>query len=127
MIFDTVKLLLEHRANVYVNNNEGRNFFSFMNPNKEKGRKYLKIIKTMEYSEMCMAKILQIIKIYSCKFLLKIGCLRETLVNIKLSMTRESYESLAKIHKNTFEYFGIYDQDSMELKITENERLMHSS
>ena len=126
--YDVIKLLLYKRANLYINNKEGENFFSYIFSNviknKKIGLEFLKIIDTIKYSEMCMEKIFKILKIYSQRFLSRPTSLRTTLINIKWDMVDNFYELLKKKYKCVFQYFGIYDQDSMKLKITENIKLM---
>jgi ankyrin repeat protein len=120
---ETIELLLKKGSDYNVRNRMGYSFFSLIKFN-EKNEFLLKLIYQTEHAKMCMKKVLRDIKTYNHKFILNPDSIRISLVNMKWNLNEELYETLTQNNHWILKYLGIYDEESLKLKILDVTKFM---
>ncbi len=78
------------------------------------------IVYQIEAQKINFKRVLKNIKNRYNYLLYHPDSIRTSLTNIKWSLEKNDYNTLANNHKQLFEYFGIYDNESMYTKILYN-------
>lgn len=116
-----IKHFLEANVDIHYTYNR-TNFFDYLSKLEHKDI-YLKIIFQMDFQKRCQKTVNKDIKRYNTKFLYKPNSLRyhigffKCTTIIKNTPNNYNYEFFKKNFKKVFDYFGVYDDESLITKI----------
>ena len=115
---ETIKLLLEKGADMYITNQENKIFFNYI-PMKYL-QECLDIAYQVKHHKLCMKKLLKPINKRSIELLLGPDSLRIKLIGIKWSSNNNLFEELSVKDPSLLSYFGIADEETLKWKVTDN-------
>ncbi len=120
--FDIIKLLLEYGAD--VTSHEEEILLEYINPESKFGIECKKIINQLKQAKILMNQVLPTIQIYSHELLYHPDSWRPILLSIKQNINKKSFCELKAEYTWMFDYLGINDEDTMQLKILDNYKYM---
>ncbi|AZL89821.1 ankyrin repeat protein [Megavirus baoshan] len=122
--FYTIKTLLTYGSNYLVSNEDGRTLFSYINRNEIVD--CFNIIKQIENTKSCLQKVLkQYITVIENKFY-QPDSFRVKLLSINWNIQNNDYVKIIKLNNlELFDYFGIFDIDSLRTKILDTVKNMN--
>ncbi len=121
-IIVVVELLLKYDADPDKIDNRGRTFIDYLKGNYKNHCE--KIISQKKQTKLLMKQNLATIQINSYELLCRPETIRVVLIGLKQDIDQKSYTELKIKYGQLFDYFGIYDQDSLQQKILENYKYM---
>jgi hypothetical protein len=121
---ETVKLLLESRTNIYLKNNKGETFLSFIKVGSERGESCLKLAIYLEHVKLNFSNVLKNAMARLPKILLSDKSIRVKLLAIKWNLEKHSFAEIKNRNQPLFDYLGVYDEETLRLKITDSLKYM---
>ena len=119
-----IELLLTYGSDINLTNNHNQSCIDYLNDNGNL-KKILNIINQITHYKLCMNVILKHIKRIYYQYTMKPTGLTTKLINLDADIVfnKKSYHDLKETNYVIFNYFGIYDDDSLHSKVIENMKL----